>query len=92
MVKLMENKDRGEILKTMREKWHLTHQENCGYDCRFSVRTTEAIGSSITFFIYLKKDSDSEVCPVKIFFRSEEKAEDIPRWRRTQHFSTADLP
>ena len=33
----------------------------------------EAIGSGITFFIYLKKDSESEVCPVKTFFRHEEK-------------------
>lgn len=44
-------------MKTIREKWHLTHLgKNCGYDCRLHLsRTTEAIGSSITFFIYLKR-------------------------------------
>lgn len=44
----------------------------------------EAVGSGITFFIYLKKDSESEVCPVKIIFRNEEK----PRRSQMEEDST----
>ena len=55
------------------EKCYAASYGLCGPDRKSTVIPTEAIGSSITFFIHFKKDCDSEVCPVKILFRNEEK-------------------